>query len=122
VAVKVQRPSIVEAFRKDLAILSGYLWILRMMRFMRWAEWGEMFETVQQTLVEELDYRLEVASMRRMRKLLKVEKVISPRRTRNTARNASSRWSSSQFSMIRVISLRTAFMSRFVGSTGSMVK
>lgn len=79
VAVKVQRPTIVEAFRADLAIVGGYVWILRMLRVMPWAEWGEMFETLQQTLVDELDYRLEVASMRRMRRLFKVEKVISPK-------------------------------------------
>lgn len=79
VAVKVQRPTIVEAFRKDLAIVGGYVWLLRMFRVMPWAEWNDMFETLKQTLVDELDYRLEVASMRRMRKLLKVEKVISPK-------------------------------------------
>ncbi|HRI67555.1 MAG TPA: AarF/UbiB family protein, partial [Polyangium sp.] len=79
VAVKVQRPTIVDSFRKDLAILNGYIWLLRLCRVMPWAEWGDMYETLKQTLVEELDYRLEVASMRRMRKLFKVEKVITPK-------------------------------------------
>lgn len=79
VAVKVQRPSIVEAFRKDLAFVARYVQLLKILRVAPWAAWDEMFESLQQTLVEELDYRIEVSSMRRMRKLLKQEKIIAPR-------------------------------------------
>lgn len=79
VAVKVQRPNIVDSFRQDLSILRGYFTLLRLFRFMTYARWEEMFETLQQTLVEELDYRLEVASMRRMRRTLKQEGIYAPK-------------------------------------------
>jgi len=79
VAVKVQRPTIAETFRKDMAILNGYFSLLRLFRVMSWARFDEMFETLQQTLADELDYRIEVASMRRMRRLLKIEKSIVPK-------------------------------------------
>lgn len=79
VAVKVQRPSIAEAFRKDLAILKLYITLLNLFKILAWARWDEMYDSIYQTMTEELDYRLEVASMRRMRRLLKPEKVISPK-------------------------------------------
>jgi ubiquinone biosynthesis protein len=79
VAVKVQRPSIADSFRKDLAILSSYVKLLGFFRVMSWARWDEMFEVLQQTLVDELDYRLEVASMRRMRRNLKPVNIVSPK-------------------------------------------
>ncbi len=39
VAVKVQRPTIADAFRKDLAILNGYFFFIRISGFMKTARW-----------------------------------------------------------------------------------
>ncbi|WP_438022410.1 ABC1 kinase family protein [Sorangium sp. So ce233] len=86
VAVKVQRPSIAESFGRDLKIIGVYVAVLKIFRVMPWGKWDEMFWKLRQTLADELDYRLEVASMRRMRKSLRRQKVYVPR--------AFVRWSS----------------------------
>lgn len=75
----MQRPTIANAFDKDLGIVNGYIWILRVFRIMPNARWDEMYSALRQTLVDELDYRLEVASMRRMRRSLKTIKVTCPK-------------------------------------------
>ena len=46
---------------------------------MPWSRWGEMLSQLQRTLTDELDYRLEVASMRRMRRTLKQDKIYAPK-------------------------------------------
>jgi ubiquinone biosynthesis protein len=79
VAVKVQRPAIVDSFRQDLGIIKGYFKLLRIFGIMSWAKWDEMYDSLERTMVEELDYRLEVASMRRMRKTLKQDRITSPK-------------------------------------------
>lgn len=79
VAIKVQRPTVVEAFRKDLAIVDGYLSLIRLLQIMPAARWDEMYKELERTLIDELDYRIEVASMRRMRKTLKEVKIYSPK-------------------------------------------
>ncbi|MDC0747879.1 ABC1 kinase family protein [Polyangium mundeleinium] len=79
VAIKVQRPGIIESFRKDLAIFAGYLNFLKLIRFMPWGRWDEMFQKLQGTLADEVDYRIEAAAMRRMRRTLKQDKVYVPR-------------------------------------------
>ncbi|EYF00543.1 ABC1 kinase family protein [Chondromyces apiculatus] len=79
VAVKVQRPSIVESFQSDLKILRFYLTLLKIFRIMPWGKWEEMYWKLSQTLSDELDYRLEVASIRRMRKTLRHQRVYVPK-------------------------------------------
>ncbi|HRI62744.1 MAG TPA: AarF/UbiB family protein [Polyangium sp.] len=79
VAVKVQRPNIIEIFNKDLAILSVCLSAVNFFGILPWAGWDEMFDNLKRSLKEELDYRLEVAAMRRMRRNLKVVDIISPK-------------------------------------------
>lgn len=79
VAIKVQRPAIADSFRQDLAIVKGYVAMLRLFRVMSWARWDEMYNSLERTMVDELDYRLEVASMRRMRKTLKPMKIVTPK-------------------------------------------
>jgi len=79
VAVKVQRPSIAESFARDLKILAGYMTLLKIFQVMPWGRWDEMYWKLHQTLSDELDYRLEVASIRRMRKTLRTQKVYVPR-------------------------------------------
>ncbi|HRI62743.1 MAG TPA: AarF/UbiB family protein [Polyangium sp.] len=79
VAIKVQRPAVAESFRHDLGILSKYFSFLAAFNVMSWARWDEMYQTLEQTLVDELDYRLEVATMRRMRRTLKADKIVAPK-------------------------------------------
>lgn len=79
VAIKVQRPTIIEAFRKDLSIINGYFAIIKFFRIMPNFRWDDMYDALSRTLIDELDYRLEVASMRRMRRSLKVINVYCPK-------------------------------------------
>lgn len=79
VAVKVQRPGIADSFQRDLRIVRSCLRLLQLARFMPWACWDEMFWTLERTLTEELDYRLEVASIRRMRRTLRSDKIHVPK-------------------------------------------
>lgn len=79
VAVKVQRPDIVDTFNRDLGTLSFFVGTLDLFRIMPWAGWDEMFDNLQRGLKEELDYRLEVAAMRLMRRNLSTLNIISPK-------------------------------------------
>jgi ubiquinone biosynthesis protein len=79
VAIKVQRPGIAESFASDMTIVAMYINWLRLFRVMPWGRWHEMFQALQGTLADELDYRIEAASMRRMRKTLKPDKIHVPR-------------------------------------------
>lgn len=79
VAVKVQRPGIADSFSKDLAIVAGYINLLRLFRVMPWGRWDEMYIALEGTLADELDYRIEAASMRRMRRTLKPDKIHVPK-------------------------------------------
>ncbi|WP_437670508.1 ABC1 kinase family protein [Sorangium sp. So ce131] len=79
VAVKVQRPTIAISFARDLQILRTYLSLLKLLQVRPWARWDDMYWSLKQTLSDELDYRLEVASMRRMRRTLRKDKVYIPK-------------------------------------------
>jgi ubiquinone biosynthesis protein len=79
VAIKVQRPTIAEAFRRDLAIVNGYMFLLRVLNIAPSVRWDEMYDELSRTLIDELDFRLEVASMRRMRGTLKEIKIYTPK-------------------------------------------
>ncbi len=79
VAVKVQRPGIDRQFRRDLKIirlLGMTFYRLSLMEYMRWPD---LIAELESTVEEELDYRLEAASIRRMRKTLRRHHVVSPR-------------------------------------------
>lgn len=79
VAIKVQRPRIAESFGSDFKIVSGLVTMLRLFRVLLWTRWDEMLFHLQRTLSDELDYRLEVSSMRKMRKTLKSDKIYVPK-------------------------------------------
>lgn len=79
VAVKVQRPGIADSFSKDMAIVAGYINLLKLLRVMPWGRWDQMYVALEGTLAEELDYRLEAAAMRRMRRTLKPDKIHVPK-------------------------------------------
>lgn len=79
VAIKVQRPGIAESFSEDMAIVAGYINLIRLFKIMPWGRWDEMYIALESTLADELDYRLEAAAMRRMRRTLKPDKIHVPR-------------------------------------------
>ncbi|MDI3284232.1 AarF/ABC1/UbiB kinase family protein [Polyangium sp. 15x6] len=79
VAIKVQRPAIEEAFRKDLEIIAAYIKFLRLFPSVARMELRDMYLKLESTLADELDYRMEASSIRRMRHTLKREKVYAPK-------------------------------------------
>ncbi|MDI1475034.1 AarF/UbiB family protein [Polyangium sp. y55x31] len=79
VAIKVQRPSIAESLKKDLAIIAGYLSLLRWFPSLSWMNLDEMYQKLEGTLADELDYRMEAGAMRRMRRTLRQAKVYAPK-------------------------------------------
>ncbi|MBV9507113.1 MAG: AarF/ABC1/UbiB kinase family protein [Acidobacteriia bacterium] len=79
VAVKVQRPNVARQFRRDVAILRTIAWLFEKARVYPFVRWTELVTEIEQTFTEELDYRLEAASIRKMRKLLRKHRVVAPR-------------------------------------------
>lgn len=79
VAVKVQRPHIRERFARDLLVIRAILWTFSQLRYMTHLRWGELLWELEGTLNDELDYRLEATSIRRMRRSLKSHKIYVPK-------------------------------------------
>lgn len=79
VAVKVQRPTIADSFRKDLSVVRLLVNFLGLFPSVAWLRWDEMYATLAKTLTEELDYRIELSSTRKMRKALKWQKIYAPK-------------------------------------------
>jgi ubiquinone biosynthesis protein len=71
VAVKVQRPDAAEKFRSDLKVLRFIAELAATLRVMPEMSWHDLIWELERTLGEELDYRLESASIRRMRVILR---------------------------------------------------
>jgi ubiquinone biosynthesis protein len=87
VAVKVQRPYIPGYFIRDMAFVRGLVNVVRRLWFVPNLHWEEMLWELRQILAEEIDFRYEAASTRRMRKNLRrhgiyVPKVFEPLCTR----------------------------------------
>jgi ubiquinone biosynthesis protein len=78
VVVKVRRPTIEESFKVDLGYLRRYCWFLTRINFMPNFRWEEMYWELESAILEELDYRQEAASLRRMKKNLRRHKVYVP--------------------------------------------
>ena len=79
VAVKIQRPGMEDALRRDLGLIT---WLLRRMRHLpkvSYIGWDGMIRELERMLQEEVDYRYEVANLRRMRKILRKHKVHVPK-------------------------------------------
>jgi ubiquinone biosynthesis protein len=79
VAVKVMRPNVADVFRRDLRIIRFCVTLLDTLGIARFFRWADFMWELEGTLVDELDYRLEATSMRRMRKKLKRHRVYVPR-------------------------------------------
>lgn len=79
VVVKVRRPGIEESFKADLRYLQIFMWTLTALRIAPEFRWLEMFWELEHAILEELDYRQEAASLRRMRKNLREHKIYVPK-------------------------------------------
>lgn len=78
VAVKVRRPYVQEAFAAELAITRR--WVRRLDRFgvLRFVQWRQMQWELERILREETDYRVEGASIARMRRSLRPHRMYVP--------------------------------------------
>ena len=79
VAVKVQRPGIDEVFDADLRILKSLIWWIERIPTLRYWRLKEAVSEVELIAEEELDYRREADSIRRMRKQLREHDVYVPK-------------------------------------------
>ncbi|WP_159997439.1 AarF/ABC1/UbiB kinase family protein [Roseomonas sp. 18066] len=88
VIVKVQRPGVREVFERDFAVLRGFVAVARLIPKVRALRLEDALDELRRIIAEETDFRFEAANMRRMRKLLRDDKVLIPRvfREASTAR------------------------------------
>ncbi len=78
VVVKVQRPDLEEAFKRDLEIIKLLANLLRRFNIGNYLRLDEGVLEVEKIFNEELDYRYEASNMRRMKKTLKEHGVYIP--------------------------------------------
>ncbi len=79
VAIKVQRLGVAEYFTGDFKIVRTFMGLLNLTATGRWLRLNEMVRMLERTLADELDYRLEFSSMRKMRRSLKEDKIYAPK-------------------------------------------
>lgn len=79
VVVKVQRPNVAESFARDLRYFYVLIWILTRAKIAPHFRWGDLYSELSHTILEELDYGQEAASLRRMRKTLRAHKIYVPK-------------------------------------------
>ncbi|MGD1713526.1 ABC1 kinase family protein [Dapis sp. BLCC M172] len=79
VVVKVQRPGLENAFKRDLEVIKGLVNILIFLNIATYLGWGEFITELEKTFQEELDFRYEASSTIRMKKSLKEHKVFVPK-------------------------------------------
>ena len=79
VVVKVRRPTIEASFKQDLRYMQIYMNFLTNIRFMPHLRWNEMFWELEHAILEELDYKQEAGTLRRMRRSLRRHKVYVPK-------------------------------------------
>lgn len=79
VIVKVKRPQIAEAFARDVALVKFIgTWSVRL-GYLRTLRWSDLIFELENMIVDELDYRIEAASGRLMRKSLKPHDIYAPK-------------------------------------------
>ncbi len=79
VVVKVQRPGLADAFKRDLDVIKGLINLLIFFNIATYLGWGEFIAELEKTFQEELDFRYEASNTIRMRKSLKAHKVFVPK-------------------------------------------
>ncbi|MEH1781705.1 MAG: AarF/UbiB family protein [Nostoc sp.] len=78
VVVKVQRPNLESAFKRDLEIIKFLANLLKTLNIANYLRLDEAVIEVEKIFNEELDYRYEASNMRRMKKTLKEHGVYTP--------------------------------------------
>jgi len=79
VAVKVQRPGIARTFSRDLGVLALLFRLLHGLRLIDYEKWRDMLNELRIVLRDELDYHVEAASIRRLRKNLRRHHIYAPK-------------------------------------------
>jgi len=78
VAVKVQRPDAEQTYRSDIVVFERLVRLLKWWRFMPLMNWDDLLWEIKHVMSEELDFRVEAANMRRMKKKLRRHKIYVP--------------------------------------------
>ncbi|MGD1700267.1 ABC1 kinase family protein [Dapis sp. BLCC M229] len=78
VVVKVQRPGLADAFKRDLDLIKVFVNFLVSLNVATYLRWDEFVAELDKTFTEELDFRYEAANGRRMKKNLKLHKIYVP--------------------------------------------
>ncbi|NEN98448.1 MAG: AarF/ABC1/UbiB kinase family protein [Moorea sp. SIO3I7] len=79
VIVKIQRPNLAEAFKRDLDLIKVVVNLLIYLNFMSYLRLDEAVSQLDKIFNEELDYRYEASNTRNMRKTLKQHKIYVPK-------------------------------------------
>lgn len=79
VVVKVQRPYVEEDLGRDLHILKLIIGTFKGLHILTYLRWDSLLWELRQILIEEVDYRFEASNQRRMRKMLRKQKIYVPR-------------------------------------------
>ncbi|WP_414589990.1 ABC1 kinase family protein [Scytonema sp. PCC 10023] len=78
VVVKVQRPGLESAFKRDLEVIKLFANLFRALNIANYLRLDDAVVEVEKIFNEELDYRYEASNMRRMKKTLKKHGVYTP--------------------------------------------
>ncbi|NEP88108.1 MAG: AarF/ABC1/UbiB kinase family protein [Okeania sp. SIO2C2] len=79
VVVKVQRPGLGEAFKRDLDLIKIFVNFLISLNIGSYLRLDEAVTELEKTFREELDFRYEASSIRQMKKTLKAHKIYAPK-------------------------------------------
>ncbi|NEO74322.1 AarF/ABC1/UbiB kinase family protein [Moorena sp. SIO3H5] len=79
VIVKIQRPNLAEAFKRDLDLIKVVANLFISLNFMSYLRLDEAVSELDKIFNEELDYRYEASNTRNMRKTLKPHKIYVPK-------------------------------------------
>ncbi|MBI1241459.1 MAG: AarF/ABC1/UbiB kinase family protein [Nostoc sp. RI_552] len=78
VIVKIQRPGLEDAFRRDLQVIKLFANSLQFLNIAKYLRFDEAVLEVEKIFTEELDYRYEASNMERMKKTLREHGVYTP--------------------------------------------
>src|SRR4029077_16077874 len=78
-AVKIQRPHLSELLLQDMRVIRAGLALKRLLPLLSYFRWAEFLWELDQILREEIDYRVEEQSLRRMRRTLGMHGIRVPR-------------------------------------------
>jgi ubiquinone biosynthesis protein len=79
VAVKVQRPHLLQTFEDQLRAIRWIVWLLRLAHFRPHMRWDDLIWELEQIMREELDCRYEASATRRMRRTLRAHGIYAPK-------------------------------------------